>query len=38
MKANILIVYKIIISDDHGHRGPTHFAKTRLTPIVVLHN
>ena len=35
-KANKLFKYKIIISDDHGNRGPTHFAKTRLlTPIVI---
>ena len=29
-ETNKLFIYKIILSDDRGNSGPTHFAKTRL--------
>ena len=31
MNANKLFMYKIIISDDRGYRGPTNFEKTRFS-------
>ena len=29
-ETNKLFMYKIILSDDRGYRGSTHFAKTRM--------
>ena len=33
MKINQFYIFKLIIGDDCGYRGPAHFAKTRMCPV-----